>query len=443
MLFRGFRLLTWAACLSFLALSQNEDAFDTNQRVQRIRDLGKKDARAIPALEQYLTDPNRDIRVEAVKAIIKIGTEASLAPLTKATHDSDAEVQIRATDGIVNYYVPGYVVKGGLTGSFTRGVRQARAFLSPRNDQRIDVDVTIRPDVAQALADEVRSGAGADVRANAARAAGILRDRAAVPALAQALHAKESQLIFESLVALQKIGDPSACEALSSPAHDLDERIQVTALETIGVLHCLERAPDVRSSVTNARNTKIRRAALQALAMLAIPDDRPIFQKYVGDRDADLRASALEGLGRIREPEDTPTIAQAYDETNADPEVHLAAAFALVDEGKVDVSDFSPLLYLFESLEIKARAFIATAYLTELARREDVRRALFTLLPRATKDQKIALCSIFAASRSEDVIPMLNTLAKDIDPDVALAASRALRVMQSGQRSQSELLPQK
>jgi len=214
-------------------------------------------------------------------------------------------------------------------------------------------------------------------------------------------------------------------------------------LETIGVLHCLERAPDVRSSVMNARNTKIRRAALQALAMLAIPDDRPIFQKYVGDRDADLRASALEGLGRIREPEDTPTIAQAYDETNADPKVHLAAAFALVDEGKVDVSDFSPLLYLFESLEIKARAFIATAYLTELARREDVRRALFTLLPRATKDQKIALCSIFAASRSEDVIPMLNTLAKDIDPDVALAASRALRVMQSGQRSQSELLPQK
>src|SRR5205823_2736928 len=133
MLFRGFWLLTCTACLSYVALSQNEDAFDTHERVQRIRDLGKKDARAIPALEQYLTDPNRDIRVEAVKAIVKIGTDASLAPLAKATHDSDSEVQIRATDGITNYYLPGYVVKGGLTGSLTRGVRQARAFFASRN----------------------------------------------------------------------------------------------------------------------------------------------------------------------------------------------------------------------------------------------------------------------------------------------------------------------
>ncbi len=342
-------------------------------------------------------------------------------------------MQIRATDGIVNYYQPGYVVKGGLTGPLTRGVRQVKDFFSSRNDQVVDPGVTIQPDVAQALADEIRGGAGSDARSNAALAAGILRDRAAVPALSESLHAKNSQLIFESLVALQKIGDPVACPALSSPAHDLDDRVQATALETIGVLRCLDNAPDARADLKNARNIRIRRAALETLAMLAIPEDRPVFQKYAQDQDPGLRAAALEGLGRIREPEDTPTLTQAYDEKDADWKVHLAAAFALVDEGKVDTSDFSPLPYLVETLDVKGRAYVAMAYLKELARREDVRRALFPLVSQATKDQKIALCSVFAASRSEDVRPALDSLAKDIDPDVAFAASRALRIVQARQ----------
>ncbi|MBV9406846.1 MAG: HEAT repeat domain-containing protein, partial [Acidobacteriaceae bacterium] len=298
MLCCAFRVAAFAAVCSFLALGQNEESFTANQRILRIRELGKKDARAIPALTQYLTDSNRDIRVEAVKAIVKIGTEASLTPLVTAMHDNDSEVQIRATDGLTNYYVPGYVVKGGLTGSLTRGVRQVKAFFSSRNAQVIDPDVRIRPDVADALALQVRSGAGSDARANAARAAGILRDDAAVPALGESLHARDSEVIFESLVALEKIHDPAGCNSLSSPAHDLDDRIQATALEAIGMLHCLTCAPDVRSDLTDARNMRIRRAALEAMAMLAIPGDRQVFQKYVGDQDADLRASALEGLGR-------------------------------------------------------------------------------------------------------------------------------------------------
>lgn len=417
------------AALAATAAAQNEEAFNTKQRIQRIHDLAKKDARAIPALAQYLKDSNRQIRIEAVKAIVKIGTEGSLAPLAAATHDNDAEVQIRATDGIVNFYLPGYVVKGGLTGPLLRGVRQVKDFFSSRNDQVVDPDVTIRPDVAQALADEVRGGAGADVRANAALAAGILRDRDAVPSLSEALHAKESDVIFESLIALEKIRDPKACEALSSPAHDLDDRIQTTALETIGVLHCVEQAADVRADLTNARNIRIRRAALESLAMLAISGDRFVFQQYTQDQDPELRAAALEGLGRIREPADTPTLEQAYDEKDVDWRVHLAAAFGLVDEGKVDTSEFSPLQYLLENLDVKSHAYVSLAYLKELVRRDDVRHALFPLAAQGSKDQKIALCSIFAASQSDDVKPTLETLAKDIDPDVAFAASRALRIV--------------
>jgi hypothetical protein len=124
-------------------------------------------------------------------------------------------------------------------------------------------------------------------------------------------------------------------------------------------------------------------------------------------------------------------IEAAYNESNADWKVHLAAAFAMVAEGKVDTAEFSPLPYLWENLDVKARAPVAQAYLDELARRDDVRQALFKLVSQSTKDQKVALCSILANSHAEDAIPTLNTLSKDIDSDVSFAASRALRLLQA------------
>ena len=431
-----FSRLTACMILAVLAApGHGKPATETNQRILSIRDLGKRDYSVIPTIAQYLKDPSRDIRIEAVKAIVRIDTPHSLDALTEATHDNDPEVQIRATDGIVNAYLPGYIAKSGLTGSVTRGVRQMKSFFSSRNDQTIDADVVVRPDVAQALADEIGRAASLDVRANAALAAGILRARPAIPALIQASHSTDSDLIFECLVALQKIHDPAAGPGIGFLAHDLDQRIQVIALETIGVLRSQQSAPDVRSALTHARNARIRRAALECLAMLAIPDDRSVFQKYAEDDDPELRAAALEGLGRLREPEDYPALEAAFNEKEADWRVHLAAAFALADEGKVDTSDFSPLPYLVENLNLKARAYVANAYLVELARREDVRTALTKMIPGATKDQKIALCSIFGSSQAPDAIPVLSGLSKDMDPDVAFAASRALRIVQARKSS--------
>ncbi|MBV9761046.1 MAG: HEAT repeat domain-containing protein [Acidobacteriaceae bacterium] len=425
------RAAAFAFCLSGLLAAQSESSYSPNERIQRIRDLAKKDPQAIPALADYLSDPNRDIRIEAVKAIVKLDTDRSLEPLARATHDKDSEVEIRATDGLVNYYIPGYVAKGGLSGSLTRGVRQVKTFFSSRNDQAIDPDVVARPEVAQALADEVNAATGTDARANAARAAGILRDRAAVSALIQALHSKDNETLFESLVALQKIDDPAAGPGVVFLTHDLDDRIQATALDTVGLLHDVDAAEDVRSALTHARNMRVQRAALQALAMFALPDDRTTFQNYAKGNSSDLRAPALEGLGRLRDPSDTPILNDAYNEKDADWRVHLAAAFALADEGKVDTSEFSPLPYLVENLDVKGRSNIAQAYLVELARRGEVRKALFPLIAQATRDQKIALCAIFGESRGEDVVPPLQSLSKDIDPGVSMAAARALRIVQT------------
>lgn len=401
------------------------------QRVARVRELGKRDAAALVDLAPYLRDPDRGVRLEAIKAVVRIDTRASLDALVVATRDRDPEIRIRATDGIVNTYLPGYVANNSLSGNFTRGFRHIKDFFASRNDQVVDADVVIRPDASQALSDEINDGFSFDARSNAALAAGILRARPAVPALVKGLRSKENDMIFECLIALQKIQDPSAGPAVSFLARDLDDRIQVTALETIGLLRSLDSAPDVRYALKSGRNLKIRRAAMQALAMLGIPGDRTAFQEYAGSGDAEMRAAALEGLGRIREPEDFRLVKAAYDEPNADWRIHLAAAFALVNQGKVDTEQFSPLPYLVESLNTKGRAGTASAYLKELARHEDARRSLVKLLPEATKEQKLELCSVFSASRSDDLLPTLSKLSKDGDPDVAFAAAKAIRILQA------------
>lgn len=434
MLFSGARYFASGVLLCLLASAslwaQNEEQFTAKQRIQRIRDLGRRHADAIPALAAYLSDSDREIRVEALKVIVKIGGDESLTPLIKATADSDSEVQIRATDGIINHYVPGYVASG-LTGPVTRGLRQAKSVFAVRNNQVVDPSVTVRGDIPPALAAEIGGGSSDASRANAARAAGILRAQAAVSALAASLRAHDSQLILECLVALQKIKDPSAGPSVTPVIRDLDEKVKLTALETVGILHSLPSAPEVRTALTNAKNDRVRRAAMMALASLGLSEDRGLFQQNLEGSDTVLRVAALEGLGRIRNPDDYPAIEKAFNEQNAGWEVHLASAFALVSEGKTDTSDYSPLPYLIENLSNKTHAEVAGAYLTELARRDDVQGGLMTEVTKANRDQKLALCPVLGESRSQKVVPVLQNLQRDINPDVALAAGRALKMIEA------------
>jgi hypothetical protein len=49
----------------------------------------------------------------------------------------------------------------------------------------------------------------------------------------------------------------------------------------------------------------------------------------------------------------------------------------------------------------------------------------------SSPQQKLAFCNILSESRSDDVVPVLNGLARDINPDVSLAAARSLRIVQA------------
>jgi HEAT repeat protein len=431
--FRRTAAIALCVALAFSLPIRADDAGDPKDRIRHIRELGRGDSQSIPALAGFLKDPTDEVRTEAVKAIAGIGTQYSLEPLVRATHDTDSEIQIRATDGLVNFYLPGYVAKG-LGSSFTRTTRMVKGFFNIRNDQVIDPGIQVRDDVSRALGELAgREDATLEARANAALAAGILRARPAVPGLKAALNSRDSDLIFEALVAFQKIRDPSAGPSAASLTQDLDEKVQTTALETIGVLRSVASAPNVRQALERARSAKVRRAALQSLAMIGTPQDRVIFRRYLSERDPQLRASAIEGIGRLRDPEDMTTVEETFNEQNLDERVRLAAAFAVVMEGKVETSEFSALRFLVNSLNLKSHSGLTMAYLAELLRRREVRQAVQTLIeePTSTKYEKILVAQCLAESGASDALPVIERLSKDDNPEVSVPATRSLRVLRS------------
>jgi len=420
------RGIPYLLCLSFCLTAQ---AQDTALRPKDVREMGKGGADAIPKLAPLLTNPDFEIRLEAVKQIAEIDTQHSLDPLIQATRDSDAEIQIRATDGLVNFYLPGYL-KTGFASSLRRVGTSIKGHFTDTNDQVIDPYITPRADVISALGTLARNGATVEARANAARAIGILRGKAAIPDLVQAMHSKDTAVIYESLVAVQKIRDPEAASSIAFLLRDLDPKVQIAAIETTGLLLNKSALPDLVDVLNHTRDNKVRRAALTAIAMLPAESSREIYARYLGAKDENMRAAAAEGYARLKNPADLPMLAKAYqDEGKTSP--RLSMAFAQVMLGKTEVSEFSPLQFLVNTLNSAAYHGVAFPFLVELARDPSVRKSLYTPLLQGTRDEKIYLARVMSRSGDASDVPQLEKLSHDPDPEAAQEGLRALKNLQA------------
>jgi HEAT repeat protein len=258
----------------------------------------------------------------------------------------------------------------------------------------------------------------------------VLRGRAALDDLIEAVHSKEDQLMFEALIAIQKIRDPSAGPRIAFRLRDLDDRIQIATLDTTGILRNQSAAPDVAYVFDHARDAKVKHSAAQALAQLARPEDRAYFVLWISDRDEVVRAAGAEGLGRLKIPTDRIILDKGLPGEHS-MNVRLAVVFGLVSLGNLDTSELSPLRYLINTLNVKASKDVASAYLMELARDPQVRRTIQTLVPTAAKGEKIGLGAVLAMSGDRDSVPVLETLSKDPDPEVAQEGIRDLRTLRA------------
>jgi HEAT repeat protein len=251
-------------------------------RPKDVREVAKGGSAAIPCLQEFLKNSDTSVRNEAVKQLTEIGTQRSLDPLIEATKDNEPEVQIRAIDGLVNFYYPGYV-QTGLSASIRRVGTSVKSKFTDTNDQVIDPYVTVRPEVIAALGALARSGGSMEVRANAARAIGVLRGKDAVPDLIEAVRSKDTEVIYQSLIALQKIRDESAGPRVEFLLRDLQPRVQIAAIETTGLLQNKQAVPALTDVLNHSRDAKVRRAALTAIAMLPSEQSRGLYTQYLKD----------------------------------------------------------------------------------------------------------------------------------------------------------------
>jgi HEAT repeat protein len=419
------RLTALPIALCLCAFAQESASPDPKQRAKNARELGKGGSEGIPQLAAMLKDPVADVRIEAVKSIVGIGTQHSLDPLIAATRDNDPEVQLRSTDGLVNFYVPGYVQTG-----ISRLTSNIRGRFEKENTDIIDPYITVRPEVIAALGRLARGGVSMDVRANAARAVGILRGREAVPDLLEALQTKDDNVLFESLIALQKIRDPDAGPRIFFLVRDLNERVQIAAIETTGLLKAKEAAPQLQSVFDSASSDRVRRATLSALAMLADPASRPYFQRGFSDKDDQVRAAAAEGFARLQNPADRPMIEKAFNAEKKMP-ARLAQAFALVWLGHRGTEEFAPLTYLVNTLNSKSYRDVARPYLVELARDVGIRGLLHSYLKNGNREEKTGILRVLAISGDRASLSVVEPLMKDADSEVAQQAIRTVRTLQA------------
>lgn len=422
------RLRTY--CLPILiavasALGQEQPNSDPKQRVKVARALKDGGADSLKLLQPMVSDADREVRLEAVRSIVAIGTNQSLDALVAATGDNDPEIQIRATDGLVNFYLPGYVQSG--VGRFGSAVRSR---FDRENRDVVDPWVTVRPEVVAAIGKLARGGSSMESRANAARALGILRGKAAVPDMLESLQTKDTQVIYEALIAFHKIGDTSTGPRLMRFARDLEPRVQLAAIETIGLLRTREAIPDLRRVFDDSKAVTVRRAALVALAMLPDPASRSYFERGFQDKDDRIRAAAAEGFGRLGQSADVARLRKAFDEESKMP-ARLGIAFALVALGQTEIEEFSPLTYLVHTLNSRQYKGVAEPYLIELCRQPPIRLAVYKFVAKGTKDEKIGLARVFAVAGDHEAASQLEWISKDADSEVASEGLRALRALRA------------
>lgn len=402
----------------------------SRDRMKYARDLGKQGSDAIPQLVKLYDDANIPVRVEVVRSLTEIGGPRSLDPLVKALADPDAEIQIRATDGLVNFYLPGYI-KTGLSAKLKRvgSALQAR-FSESETTDIVPGFVQVREDVITGLGNVVEKSTAMESRSNAARALGILRGRAALPTLISVLRSKDDLLMYESLVAIQKIHDPEAAPRIAFLLRDLNERIQIKAIETTGMLGNKAALRDLSALMDRDRSLKVKRAALGAIGMLADESSRPLLTRFLADKDDGLRAGAAEGFGRLRQESDTALLEKSFiDERKANP--RLSLAFALVLHGKIELNDFSPLRYLVSNLNSKAYRGVAQPFLTEASRDVHVLHALHRAVAQGNREERTGLAQVFAISGDAESVPILQAMTKDADAEVSAEALRSLRTLRT------------
>ena len=397
-------------------------------KIKNIEALAKQGQNSVIGISAYQRDPDVSVRLAATEALIQVGGVSAADALRTSSEDGSAEIQRLAVAGIVNFYKPGYVKQGTKA---KIGAVSSKIMHSNDDQPVIDPFVTARPEDINAVRKVLLNSINRESKLQAANALGTLRASAALPDLYPLLRSKDDAMMLAALRAIETCGNKAAANETIFLVRDFNEKIQSQAIALNGIYRNEAALPDLTEVFMRGRTPKSRTAAFAALAMIASPQSKGAFELNLDNGDGPMRGLASEGLGRIGAKQLEARIKVIYkDEGSA--RARLGEAFALVKFGDLDMSsEFTPLTYLFNSLNSAIWSEYSRSYLKELSRDGLVRKELRGKVATATKSEKIGLARIFAAEGTSDDREALDALAHDRDADVSQEGIKAARTLSS------------
>ena len=177
------------------------------------------------------------------------------------------------------------------------------------------------------------------IRRHASRGLGILHAEPAIPELLVAVaQDRDTEVRFEAVRALRKIGDASVGDRLLPMLNLNVDRVRNEIITTLGSLRYRGAVADLTRVFEQAKpGDWSRTLALSALADIADPSSRPVFLDAKADKDVSIRLYANEGLARLADPSlGTMMSADRLVEKNA--RVQAAQAFGLLRIGAGRIS---------------------------------------------------------------------------------------------------------
>ena len=398
---------------------------DSKVRERAAREMGENGNPAyVPVLAAAVQDGDEKVRTAVLRALIRLGTEDSLEPLCLAVRDGIPEIRYLALDGIVNHYLPGFVDIG--FGGFFRSVaRRVEGMFSDVDTAVVDADTVLAPVVVETLGNSIRGAPDIRTRIRAARVAGILLAEELIPVMLEAIFGNNVDLTYEILRSFQKLKDPSVGPRISFLLNYPQKEIQERTTITLGLLQTKEAIPELKTLLQGSRERDVRRAAMESLSLMAVPDTEQLFLTYLNGRDDHMRASSALGLGRLRNPNNLPLLEKARN-SEGNGGVRLALSFAMVSYGRMEYLD-----ELVEALNSRTRRGEAEPYLVELARDPAIRELLYPKLYSTDSEVRGGLCRVLGASGDSTAVSYLEVLLKDSDSGVIVEANRAIRILRS------------
>lgn len=396
----------------------------SKDKIKNLEGLSKQGKNAVPSISAYQRDPDPNVRFAAAEALIEAGGVESVDALRLSTEDGAAEVQRLAVAGIVNFYKPGYVKRGMRARLSAVGDKITRSL----NEPVVDAYVQARTEDIAAVLKVLLNGASREAKLQAAQALGTLRAKSALPDLYPLLKSKDDAMMLSALRAIEIAGDKMAASETIFLLRDLNDRIQARAIAINGIFRNEAALPDLAEVFARGRSAQSRAAAMEAIAMIGLPESRGLFEQNLYNRDEKLRGYAAEGLGRIGATELRPKLEALYKDEGSQ-RARLGQAFALLKLGQLDTAEFSPFTYLFNMLNSAVWHEYGETYLGELCRDATLRALVRAKLPTATRSEKMGIARILAVEGRADDREAIDALAHDRDAMVAeegIKASRAL-----------------